>query len=229
MITTFSIYLLFLAVKPLIKVNPCLPSPCGPNSQCVENGEKEDCKCLPDFIGAPPACRPECTSNSECPPTLSCINRKCKDPCSGSCGVNAECRVISHTPICLCQNGYTGDPFIHCSIQVSYAIQERPTPCIPSPCGTHALCKEQNNAGACSCEDGYFGDPYVACKPECLINSDCPPHLACHQNKCHDPCPGTCGVNAVCNVVNHNPSCSCLDQHYGDPYRICTFKIYGKF
>lgn len=37
-----------------------------------------------------------------------------------------------------------------------------------------------------------------------------------------DPCPGTCGQNAQCQVVNHLPSCSCLPFYTGDPYRYCN-------
>lgn len=160
---------------------------------------------------------------------MACINRKCQDPCRGSCGLNAECRVVSHTPICLCQSGYTGDPFLTCNIESAPTVLERPTPCVPSPCGANAICREHNNAGACSCITGYFGNPYEACKPECLINSDCPSNMACYQNKCHDPCPGTCGINALCNVINHNPNCICPDKYYGNPYELCSYKVEGMF
>lgn len=30
------------------------------------------------------------------------------------CGVNAQCQVVNHNPICSCYNGYTGDPFVRC-------------------------------------------------------------------------------------------------------------------
>jgi hypothetical protein len=72
-----------------------------------------------NFIGIPPNCKPECISNNECSNHLACINNKCKDPCQGSCGVNSECRVVSHTPMCICPNGYTGDPFSQCLISSS--------------------------------------------------------------------------------------------------------------
>lgn len=42
---------------------------------------------------------------------------KCKNPCPGSCAPNAECHVVSHSPICKCPNGYVGDPFSQCVIQ----------------------------------------------------------------------------------------------------------------
>ena len=110
---------IFLAVAPPPQDNPCEPSPCGPRAQCQVVNNLPSCSCLPEFVGSPPNCRPECVSNSECPSHLACINYKCKDPCPGSCGVNAECRVVSHTPSCTCANSYTGDPFIQCTQQIS--------------------------------------------------------------------------------------------------------------
>lgn len=94
--------------------DPCVPSPCGPNSQCRPVGTTPSCSCLIDFIGSPPNCRPECTINPECSSNLACIWQKCKDPCPGSCGVGAQCSVINHTPICTCLDGYIGDPFTSC-------------------------------------------------------------------------------------------------------------------
>lgn len=100
--------------------------------------------------------------------------------------------------------------------------EEPRTPCNPSPCGANAVCKEQNGAGSCACLSEYFGDPYTGCRPECVINSDCDRSRACANNKCVDPCPGTCGVNAECQVFNHAPSCSCIPGYTGDPTRICN-------
>jgi len=98
----------------------CYPTPCGPNSQCqIQNGIPV-CSCLPDFIGSPPSCRPECVISAECPSQLACMNQKCRDPCIGSCGLNANCHVLNHIPICTCNNGLTGDPFDFCTqIQIS--------------------------------------------------------------------------------------------------------------
>ena len=202
--------------------DPCQPSPCGSNAQCRVVGDQASCSCLPEMIGNPPNCRPECITNSECSSHLACINQKCRDPCPGACGLNAECRVVSHSPMCICMIGYTGDPFNQClQKQQEYPV-ETPTPCIPSPCGSNAICREQNGAGACSCVDEYIGNPYEGCRPECVLNSDCPSNLACISNKCQDPCPGTCGQNAVCQVVNHLPSCTCFSGYTGDPFRYCN-------
>lgn len=209
-------------VQPVsVPVNPCNPSPCGPNAQCKVSGESPSCSCLPDFIGSPPNCRPECVSNSECSPNLACINKKCQDPCPGLCGVNADCRVVSHTPNCICNAGYVGDPFIRCFVEEAKPV-EIVNPCTPSPCGPNAICREQNGAGSCSCLPDYIGNPYEGCRPECVLNSDCPSNKACIRNKCEDPCPGSCGANADCQVMNHLPTCTCRTDYTGDPFKYCN-------
>ena len=72
----------------------------------------------------------------------------------------------------------------------------------------------------CECQPGYFGKP-PNCQPECLKNSDCTKNKACINQKCQDPCPGICGANAVCQVVDHNPICSCPAGYTGDPFNYC--------
>ena len=73
----------------------------------------------------------------------------------------------------------------------------------------------------CSCLPGYFGGP-PNCRPECLLSSECQLSQACVQQKCVDPCPRTCGANAECKVVNHNPICSCPKGYSGDPFFNCN-------
>lgn len=209
--------------EPEAPKNPCQPSPCGPNAFCQVINNSPSCSCLPEFSGIPPNCRPECVSNGECSTNLACINQKCRDPCPGSCGANAECRVISHTPMCVCMAGFTGDPFTQCAIKQMDPIPDvQATPCIPSPCGSNAICREQNGAGACSCLPDYIGNPYEGCRPECIVNSDCTADRTCIRSKCQNPCPGTCGQNAICQVVDHRPSCTCQPGYSGDPFRFCS-------
>ena len=102
-------------------------------------------------------------------------------------------------------------------------------PCNPSPCGSNAVCQTRNRAAACQCIPEYFGDPYVACRPECVVHSDCPSNKACQRNKCIDPCPGTCGINAECRVMNHVPICTCIEGYIGDPFTACRLKPLSKF
>lgn len=97
--------------------NPCVPSPCGVNSQChLSNDNRQAiCACLPNYIGRAPNCRPECTLNSECLGNMACINYRCQDPCIGTCGSFTTCIVNNHRPVCRCIERYTGDPFSVCS------------------------------------------------------------------------------------------------------------------
>lgn len=94
-------------------------------------------------------------------------------------------------------------------------------PCRDSPCGVNALCEQRNDVGACRCIPEYYGDPYIECRPECVSNSECPSNRACINNKCVDPCPGTCGEIAICSVVNHSPICSCIEGYIGNPLVAC--------
>lgn len=97
-------------------VNLCYPSPCGPNSECRVINESPSCSCLPEYKGSPPNCRPECISNNDCSNQLACMNLKCKNPCTDACGENTDCNVVNHAASCLCRAGYTGDPFVQCTI-----------------------------------------------------------------------------------------------------------------
>lgn len=103
-----------ISVQKPAHVNACFPNPCGPNSQCREGNGQAICSCLPNYIGEPPSCKPECLLSSDCASNKACINQKCVDPCPGPCGQQAECRVFNHNPICSCRSGFTGDPFTRC-------------------------------------------------------------------------------------------------------------------
>lgn len=100
-------------------------------------------------------------------------------------------------------------------------------PCSPSPCGINAYCRERFNTAVCECIPNYRGNPYQGCQPECLVNTDCPQSQACIRTKCQDPCPGTCGVGAICTVSNHVPICSCPLPTIGDAFTLCQIPVEG--
>lgn len=224
-------------------INPCNPSPCGPNAVCKERNNAGSCACLKDYFGDPyTGCRPECVTNTDCSRDKACVNNKCKDPCPGVCGFNAECHAYNHAPTCTCLTGYTGNPLVSCNeppitpcklllktSKSKYFIHkicslvppaERKNPCSPSPCGQYSQCREINNHAVCSCLNNYIGSP-PNCRPECIVSSECAQNKACINEKCIDPCPGTCGINARCTVINHNPICSCSPGYDGDPFIKC--------
>lgn len=204
--------------KPPPGDNPCLPSPCGPNSVCEIKSNHPVCSCQPNYSGTPPYCRPECIISQECPSNQACINEKCVDPCKNACGSNAKCDVVNHTPLCSCLEGFKGDAFIGCVT----VPKEDVTPCNPSPCGENTLCTVVGNTARCSCIPPNIGNPYAGgCRPECSMNSDCPNNLACLSNHCRDPCKDLCGVNTECSVTNHVPVCTCFKGYEGDPFSSC--------
>lgn len=204
-------------------VQPCQPSPCGPYSQCREVNEHAVCSCIANYIGAPPACRPECSVSSECAQDKACVNLRCVDPCPGTCGNEAVCKVTNHNPICSCPAGYSGDPFVRCAPwqQEPEAPKANDNPCVPSPCGPNSQCRVIGETGVCSCLPNYIGRA-PNCRPECTQNSECAGNLACINERCKDPCPGSCGFNAFCNVVNHSPVCTCESGYSGDPFAGCN-------
>ena len=175
------------------------------------------------MIGNPPNCRPECILNQDCPQDMACVQQKCVDPCPGLCGINAYCSVRNHIPICICNQGYVGNPFASC--QRPTTTQRPPEiiqPCNPSPCGRNAECSERNGAASCTCIRDYIGNPYIECKPECTVNAECPRDKACINQHCIDPCPGVCGSHASCFVTNHLPLCKCDPGYTGDAFVACT-------
>lgn len=149
----------------------------------------------------------------------------------------------NHIAICSCPAGYTGDAFRICSptpkqrkyysnlpTSITLVFTEEPTdPCNPSPCGPNTQCRTVSGAAICECLPGYHGNPTSSgCRPECVISADCPRDRACVRSKCIDPCPGVCGFNAQCNVINHSPVCSCPQPLTGDPFLECR-QAPGKF
>lgn len=82
------------------------------------------------------------------------------------------------------------DMFIHCFFALLAIIEQRP--CHPSPCGPNSQCREINGQAVCSCVSTYIGSP-PSCRPECVVNSECLLSEACVNQKCADPCPGSCG------------------------------------
>lgn len=154
--------------------------------------------------------------NSECGLQLACIKNKCRDPCPELCGQNAVCNVYNHIPVCSCPSGMTGNAFTLCSPVEIVNVN----PCSPSPCGPNSRCREYNKQAVCSCLEGFLGTP-PSCRPECTVSSDCDLNESCSNQKCIDPCPGTCGINAKCQVINHNPICSCAPGYTGEPFTRC--------
>ena len=176
------------------------------------------------------------------------------NPCPAPCGIGTQCVVVNHSPICSCQPGYSGDPFTRCApiprkkhyeIEFEFIILNpvteqrlvinlpftaqldiqtiKPDPCVPSPCGSFSQCRDIGGVPACTCSQNYIGQP-PNCRPECTINSECPSSMACINEKCRDPCPGSCGFGARCMTTNHIPVCNCPEGYTGNPFENCKLQ-----
>lgn len=70
---------------------------------------------------------------------------------------------------------------------------------------------------------------------KCVLNLDCHHMKSCINQKCTNPCPGACGLQAQCEVLNYQPYCTCMKGFIGDPFvkcvpvRKCKYQIQKKF
>lgn len=66
------------------------------------------------------------------------------------------------------------------------------------------LCPENDRfwqPAVCSCPPGHSGNPLSHCsRAECLDHTECRGDMACRNGVCVNPCAGSCGVNANCEV-----------------------------
>ncbi|MPC53461.1 hypothetical protein E2C01_047354 [Portunus trituberculatus] len=185
----------------------CIVSnPCAPMAVCSGENHRPQCNCPPGYIGNPfiscrlpqpptprpqPTPQPECLVDNDCDYHLACINEQCLDPCLNRqvCGTNAKCIVRIHTPMCICQPGYTGNPYVQCNEpstpgpttplpelkpqcirnedcpynRACYSNNCR-NPCVvANPCSPTAVCDPVQHRAVCSCPPPLSGNPYLQC------------------------------------------------------------------
>ncbi|KAK0077551.1 hypothetical protein PV326_009982, partial [Microctonus aethiopoides] len=246
-----------------ICVDPC-PGSCGIDALCYTINHTLLCECPRCYYGDPndkcqsftEALDPskDCENSTSCGMSEKCILDLCRNPCPGSCGINAICTVLKHEPNCRCPKCYEGDALIKCEpyqglrrftcqwVNFQSRIPcENNTGCLnsqiceskkcidpcPGKCGTNALCNVNNHNLNCSCARCYEGDPQKICTQfpetnECKNNTQCLKTQYCLTEVCRNPCPGSCGIDASCHVINHTLSCICPDCYEGDAYEQCT-------
>lgn len=232
-------------------VDPCLLSDlCGLNAECYVRNHVADCRCRKGYYGNPlDKCRViGCHSNGDCPSEHSCINMQCIDAClhDNPCSSRAECKVLNHIPICRCPVHYTGNPYILCKLEEQPECREdsdcpdrlacfnhkceEPCP-IMQPCTPPSECRVLPTSPIrtmiCVCPSGYVSSGSGTCQPttpivkvECTKDNDCAQDRSCINGICRNPC--TCGPNAICNVVDHKPVCSCILGYDGSADIACT-------
>ena len=226
-------------------LDPCtLRGACGINALCRVVMHKPRCSCPQCYIGLPravcrldPKCDPtnqprpstsnsDCSSDSECPESLSCHaqTRECRDPCSSSqprCEVNKKCQVRNHRPVCVCKHGFVVNEMgeltcapdtmaclrdSDCSSNAACLNGKCQNPCNmrkKPPCPADKACEVLDHRPICICLKN--------CNPSlsiCLRDNGCSPDLACRNYRCVDPCSNsTCPADVPCYVEEHKPIC----------------------
>ena len=166
-----------------------------------------------DTVGSPivPGVTVGCDIDGDCPDYTACRNRKCINPCvvDRPCAPSANCRVVKHSPICTCPNGYIGTPQTKCSLRECGKTKFLMPYLLSSSFFVHSI-------SYLACFD------FSAPQPECTSDPECPLSLACINQECKDPCfKHVCGINADCKVKRHRPICFCLPGFVGNPNQIC--------
>lgn len=197
---------------------------CACGESCFERKCRAKCNknqaCAQGQLCNRGVCIPGCRSNSDCPNEESCVNRKCANPCGrGVCGKNALCKSSDHRAVCLCPDGYRGEPKVACTSYECTTDEDCESnklcdkngacrnPCLEQGvCGTNAQCRIVNRRAQCSCPPNYIGNPQVECRvsklDECLRNP--------------------CGENSRCRDIPGGFECSCAPGCIGDAYKGCV-------
>lgn len=200
----------------------CLPVcdfiKCGPGALCIVNNHEANCQCPPGLHAENPndpinGCKSvPCVYNIDCPPTQLCnrLTQTCHNACDGNtCGTNAVCIADDHRAICQCPPGFKPNPVP----DVECAEVEA---CNPNPCHPTAVCVVgAGDSPVCQCQPGHVGNPYASgCEPEgsCNSNKDCPASSICQNYRCFNPCEDACGQNAICEIINGEPICRCINK-----------------
>ncbi|KAJ8664368.1 hypothetical protein QAD02_006030 [Eretmocerus hayati] len=191
--------------------------------------------CKDGYKGFPPNCtrrqdRSSCQYSTSCLDSEACIRGICGNPCEGIiCGDSADCVVQGHNPKCLCQKGFSGNPFDKCFPKTEDAVRKQPV-CRTEgeSCGVDKTCQLKGGLLQCLCSPSDSNmTPDCRMRPlipnsYCFVPDDCPNHQMCVKEKCRNPCDNvTCGMNAECFVKDHEPVCLCKNGFKGDPYLWC--------
>lgn len=63
-----------------------------------------------------PALSAGCDHDSDCPGYTACRQLLCINPCAedNPCARTSECKVVKHSALCTCPDGYVGTPEVNC-------------------------------------------------------------------------------------------------------------------
>ena len=184
--------------------------------------------------------RHNCVNVDLCVNTIGSFDCIESEPCPEcpDCGLNAACVVNETEPICECNNGFAGDPYINCT-DIDECANTTLSDChLKHPV---EICINSLGSYVCNCPNGYMRNNITfVCDDvnECIgdiIPNNCFENQTCHNTigsyMCYgddtdELCPpcGMCGTNAACIVpatIGLSPYCNCESGYYGDPATMC--------
>lgn len=177
-----------------------------------------------------------------------CVN-PCSPIANPPCAHNAECYPQNHAASCVCpENLPEGNPLAYClgrtpteqplcvydsdcPSKLACIKEQCVNPCeVIAPCHRTATCSVIDTTPmrtmACTCREGWVPNDNGECQailipipPGCSKDDDCSNNEACINRICRNPC--DCGVNAICEIRNHKPICSCKEGFEGNPNIFC--------
>lgn len=195
------------------------PSPCVRTSECP-----------PEHMCIGYLCQVPCQDKSGCAIGEECSDNKCHKICHSSsnclhgehcssgicipgCKTDSDCldNQLCESTECRCLSGF--------KLQVNECVNVNE--CLQNPCHPSAQCEDTIGSYKCICPTGVIGDPYkTGCllPNQCRRDEQCDSSLACMRGKCLNPCQSkSCGLNAMCSVINHRVTCYCEKGYLGNP------------
>lgn len=165
------------------------------------------------YVGNPlSGCRHECESDGECGSQENCKDFKCQQACT-QCGIGASCvRVSNHRAICECPK------VSNAACTFAILFYTLPITTLWTFIKTELLRQPIYRMPSWMLW-WYVYQPFnvfptnptnsVSCLPFGKYQDrDCPAgRPACYYGVCKNPCDGTCGVNADCNLRGLTPIC----------------------
>lgn len=178
----------------------CDEGVCASNAHCIGRHHKADCTCPTGSTGNP---------------YTHCAPIPVPGPPEPKCRTDAECPSLLACIDARCQN-----PCTHTDI-----------------CTPDQQCKVLNTLPLrtiiCQCPPDTIVDSNGRCRsvvhlqPQCTLDTDCLETDKCVRGGCILACRfDRCGVNALCNSINHQAVCTCAEGYVGNPHVECTN---GKF